>query len=67
MGVYMGAVPIWQDNTNTCHILTKYTYNKKAIGSQSYTNSEGHITANEYIVDKEKEVELSLMQALEAY
>jgi hypothetical protein len=27
---------------------------EKQISSQSYTNSEGHTTANEYHVDKEK-------------
>jgi hypothetical protein len=32
----------------------------------AFTNSEGHITANEYSVGKGKEIKLSLIQALEA-
>jgi hypothetical protein len=32
-----------------------------------YTNSEGYITANEYSVEKGEEINLSLIQALEAY
>jgi hypothetical protein len=57
----------------------KYTYHKisplktnkqnkeKQLSSQSYTNSEGRITANEYSVEKGKEIKLALIQALEAY
>jgi hypothetical protein len=40
---------------------------KIQISSQSYTNSEGHITGNEYSVGKGKEIKLSLLQAMEAY
>jgi hypothetical protein len=46
--------------TYTIHISHKITPPKKTnktrkqISSQSYTNSEGHIIANEYGVEKEK-------------
>jgi hypothetical protein len=58
-------------HTNT-HITqnttTKNKQNKeKQISSQSYTNSEGYITANDYSVVKGEEIKLSPMQALEAY
>jgi hypothetical protein len=58
--------------TNTVHISHKISLktnkqNKEnQISSQSYTNSEGHITANEYSVEKEKK-KLSPIQVLEAY
>jgi hypothetical protein len=42
-------------------------FKEKQISSQSYTYNEGHITANDYSVEKEEEIELSLIQALEAY
>jgi hypothetical protein len=41
--------------------------NKKEISSQSHTNSEGHITVNEYSVEKGEEIKRSLIQALETY
>jgi hypothetical protein len=34
------------------HKITKQTKKTKQISSQSYTNNEGHITANEYSVEK---------------
>jgi hypothetical protein len=37
------------------------------MASQSYTNIERHITANEYRVEKGEEIKRSLIQALEAY
>jgi hypothetical protein len=37
------------------------------ISSQNHTNSEGHITADEYSVEKGEEIKRSLIQALEAY
>jgi hypothetical protein len=36
---------------------------KEKITSQSYTNSKGHITANEYSPEKGKEIKRSLIQA----
>jgi hypothetical protein len=36
------------------------------ISLGSYTNSDGHITASEYSIEKGKEIKLSLI-ALEAY
>jgi hypothetical protein len=58
-------------HTNT-HITqintTKNKQNKEQqISSQSYTNREGHITANEYRIEKGKGIKLSLILALEAY
>jgi hypothetical protein len=53
------------------HKITPLKANKqnkeKQNSSQSHTNSEGHITANEYSVEKGEEIKLSLIQALEAY
>jgi hypothetical protein len=46
------------------HIWQPFTIN---IYSQSYTNSKGHITANEYSVEKGKVIKRSLIQSLEAY
>jgi hypothetical protein len=40
---------------------------QSAVSSQNYTNNEGHITANEYRVEKGEEMWLSLVQILEAY
>jgi hypothetical protein len=52
----------------TQNSTTKNKQNKeKQISSQSYTNNEGHITANEYSVEKGEEMKLSLIQALETY
>jgi hypothetical protein len=49
---------ITQNNTTKC---------KKQTSSQSHTNSEGHITANEYSVEKGEEIKRSLIHALEPY
>jgi hypothetical protein len=50
------------------HKITPLKTNKeKQNSSQSYTNSEGHITANEYSIEKGEEIKLSLIQALETY
>jgi phage regulator Rha-like protein len=38
---------------------------EKQISSQRYTKSGGHITVNEYSVEKGKEIKRSLIQALE--
>jgi hypothetical protein len=54
---------ITQNNTTKTNKPNK----EKQISSQSYTNSEGDITANEYSVEKREEIKLSLIQALEAY
>jgi hypothetical protein len=35
-------------------ISKKQTNNNQKISSQSYANNEGHITANEYSIEKEK-------------
>jgi hypothetical protein len=43
------------------------SYKEKQISSQNYTNSDGHITANEYSLEKGKEIKLYLIQALVAY
>jgi predicted restriction endonuclease len=40
---------------------------EEQMSSRSYTNSEGHITANEYSVEEENEKKPFLIQALEAY
>jgi hypothetical protein len=40
---------------------------ERQISSQSHTNSEGHITADDYSLEKGKEIMRSLIQALEAY
>jgi hypothetical protein len=55
--------------TYTIHISHKITPLKttKQNSSHSYTDSEGHITAKEYSVEKGKEIKLSLTQALEVY
>jgi hypothetical protein len=37
------------------------------MASQSYTNTEGHITANEYSLEKGNEIKLPLIEDLEAY
>jgi hypothetical protein len=47
--------------------ITQNNTNQKQIRSQSHTNSEGHITANEYGVEKGEEIKRSLIQALETY
>jgi hypothetical protein len=61
MDFYLVAWALQQDNTQICkshahqiQILHKNNTAKKEISSQSYTKSEGHITASEYIVGKEK-------------
>jgi hypothetical protein len=51
-----------QNNT-----INKQNKRRKQISSQSHTNSEGHITANEYSVEKGEEIKRSLIQVLEAY
>jgi hypothetical protein len=69
------AVSLSQHNTQihkshiTQHNTTKTSkQNKeKQMSSQRYTNSDGHITANEYSIEKGEEIKLSLIQALEAY
>jgi hypothetical protein len=56
------------DNTThkyTMHISHKSQNEEKQISSQSYTNSEEHIIANEYSAEKGEEIKLSLIQALE--
>jgi hypothetical protein len=48
------------------HKITPLKTNKqnkeKQISSQGYTNSEGHITANEYCLEIGKEMKISLIQ-----
>jgi hypothetical protein len=77
MGLYPVAVSQQQYNTQIyihakyiSHKITpwnkKKTKTKKQITSQSYTNSEGYITANEYSVEKEKAIKRYLIQTLEA-
>jgi hypothetical protein len=72
------AVSLQHQNTQVAytqihipHKITQLKTNKqnkdKQISSQSYTNSAGHITANEYSVEKGAEIKRSLIQALEAY
>jgi hypothetical protein len=39
----------------------------KSICSHSYTKSEGHITADEYSLEKGKEIKLCLIESVEAY
>jgi hypothetical protein len=77
IGVCPFAVSLQQYNTQVTHTIyvshriTQLYTNKqnreKHISSQSYTNSEGHLTASEYSVDKGEEIKLSQIQALEAY
>jgi hypothetical protein len=73
-----GSITTTIQHTNTqvtytqIHISHKITPLKtnrteKQISSQSYTNSEGHITENDYSVEKGEELKRSLIQALEAY
>jgi hypothetical protein len=61
MGVYPVAVALQEDNTQM-HISQKITRQRKekANSMQNYTNSEGHITANEYSIGKEKKRKRSL-------
>jgi hypothetical protein len=81
MGVYPAAVSLLQYNTQIHKSHTQYTIHisheitplkrnkrnkEKQVRSQSYTNSEGHHTASEYNAEKGEEVNLSLIQALEA-
>jgi hypothetical protein len=56
-------------HTNTHIAQNKTTKSKQTnqISSQSYTNCEGHITANEYSVEERKEIKRSLIEALETY
>jgi hypothetical protein len=53
------------------HKVTPLKTNKqkkeKQTRSQSYTNSEGHFTANGYSIEKENVIKIYLIQALEAY
>jgi argininosuccinate synthase len=55
---------------HTSHKITplenKQNKDKQTI-SQSHTNSEGHITANEYSLEKGEEIKRCLIQALEPY
>jgi hypothetical protein len=58
----------YDNTTHQIHLSHKITPLKtKHISSQSYTNIDGHITVNQYSVEKGKEIKLSLIQALEAY
>jgi hypothetical protein len=67
------AVSLLQYSTQTHVSHTHITQNnttknkQKQISSQSHTNSEGHITANEHSVEKGKDIKRSLIQALEPY
>jgi hypothetical protein len=54
-------------NTHLTQNNTAKDKQTKQISSQSYTNSEGHITANEYNIEEGEEIKLSLLRALEAY
>jgi hypothetical protein len=49
MGFYPLAV---SQHTNT--LITQSNTQKNQFSSQSYTNNEGHIAANDYRVEKEK-------------
>jgi hypothetical protein len=58
---------------HTSHTLIHISHNmspleaNKQISPHSYTNSEGHITANEYSVEQGEAIKRSLIQALETY
>jgi hypothetical protein len=54
MGTTMRQHTICISHTHQIHILQKNSTAKEEISSQSFTESEGHITANEYSVGKEK-------------
>jgi hypothetical protein len=71
--IFFGRISDLLSNSKWVHIShksaplkTNKQNNEKQISSQSYTNSEGRITANEYSVKKGKEIQLPLTQALEA-
>jgi hypothetical protein len=53
MGFYAVAVVLQQDNTK-CRSEQNNTTQRKQIITQKYVNNEGHNTANEYNVKKEK-------------
>jgi hypothetical protein len=65
MGLNPVVVALQQDNTQII-LSHKITTQIKQISTQSYINSEGHVTANEYNTEKDK-MKLSLIQALETY
>jgi carbohydrate-binding DOMON domain-containing protein len=64
-----GSITKTIQHANTRHIhntqITQSNTNKtkegKQFSSQSYTNSEEHITANEYTIQKREDIKLSLM------